>query len=108
VLWTVRGLFRLKTQGNRVLPDDLPGAIPAPDEDRVIVVSGAIELVQRDAASQSQPTLVPAIGTPPDARAAADASVDDAFTVIGGTLADAPVVDDAPVDDARTVIVSQS
>lgn len=49
VLWTARGLFRLRTQGNRIVPEDLPGAIPAPDEDRVIVVSGPIELVQRDA-----------------------------------------------------------
>ncbi len=108
VLWTARGLFRLKTQGNRVVPDDLPGAIPAPNEDRVIVVSGAIELVQRDATSQANLLRGPAIGTPPDARAVDNAPVDDAFTVIGGTLADAPGVDDAPVDDARTVIVSQS
>jgi hypothetical protein len=47
-LWTARGLFRLKTQGNRIGPEDLPGAIPAPDQDRVIVLSGPIELVQRD------------------------------------------------------------
>lgn len=47
VLWTARGLFRLRVHGNRVLPEDLPGAIPAPDEDRVIAVSGPIELVQR-------------------------------------------------------------
>lgn len=47
VLWTARGLFRLRVHGNRVVPEDLPGAIPAPDEDRVIAASGPIELVQR-------------------------------------------------------------
>jgi hypothetical protein len=47
VLWTARGLFRLRTHGNRVLPEDLPGAVPSPDQDRVIAVSGPIELVQR-------------------------------------------------------------
>jgi hypothetical protein len=124
VLWTVRGLFRLKTQGNRVLPDDLPGAIPAPNEDRVIVVNGAIELVQRDAPSQAHPPLGPAIGTPPDAQLVDDAPVDDVHTVIVdtqpdapvadvrmvtvGTQTDAPAIDDAPIDDAHTVTVSQS
>lgn len=47
VIWTARGLFRLRVHGSRVVPDDLPGAIPAPDEDRVIVAHGPIELVQR-------------------------------------------------------------
>lgn len=47
VLWTARGLFRLRIHGNRVVPEDLPGAIPAPDGDRVIAVTGPIELVQR-------------------------------------------------------------
>jgi len=60
-LWTARGLFRLKSQGNRVLPEDLPGAIPAADEDRVIVVSGAIELVQREISAPSRPALPPSV-----------------------------------------------
>jgi hypothetical protein len=113
VLWTARGLFRLKTQGNRVVPDDLPGAIPAPNEDRVIVVNGAIELVQRDAASQTHSPRGLAIGTPQ-----ATQTVDDAPMVTVGTQADdAPVDDsaiitvggqeDAPVDDSPTVTVSQ-
>ncbi|MDX2156430.1 MAG: hypothetical protein SFW09_07960 [Hyphomicrobiaceae bacterium] len=48
LLWTARGLYRLRVHGNHVGPDDLPGAIPAPNEDRVIVANGPIELVQRD------------------------------------------------------------
>jgi hypothetical protein len=48
LLWTARGLYRLRVHGNHVGPEDLPGAIPAPDQDRVIVVSGPIEIVQRD------------------------------------------------------------
>jgi hypothetical protein len=55
VLWTARGLFRLRTHGNRVLPEDLPGAVPSPDQDRVIAVSGPIELVQRRTATQAPP-----------------------------------------------------
>ena len=93
VLWTARGLFRLKTQGNRILPDDLPGAIPAPNEDRVIVVNGAIELVQRDAA---------ALHSQPDTQSIDDAPVDDAPMVTIGTQQDAPVA------DSPTVTVSQS
>jgi len=49
VLWTARGLYRLRVHGSRVVPEDLPGAIPAPDQDRVIAASGPIELVQRRA-----------------------------------------------------------
>jgi hypothetical protein len=71
-LWTARGLFRLKTQGNRVLPEDLPGAIPAPDEDRVIVVSGSIELVQREVGAPSRPALPPSISPQPQESAAGD------------------------------------
>jgi hypothetical protein len=59
VLWTARGLFRLKTQGNRVGPEDLPGATPAPDEDRVIVVSGPISLVQREVGERARNTPLP-------------------------------------------------
>jgi hypothetical protein len=59
-LWTARGLFRLKTQGNRIGPEDLPGAIPAPDQDRVIVVSGLIELVQREVGRRASSTAFPA------------------------------------------------
>jgi hypothetical protein len=50
--WTARGLFRLHVHGSRVVPEDLPGAIPAPDQDRVIAASGPIELVQRDASAR--------------------------------------------------------
>lgn len=75
VLWTARGLFRLRVHGNRVVPEDLPGAIPAPDEDRVITVSGPIELVQHRAAAtglrsmllldaKPQPSVVADIGEP--------------------------------------------
>jgi hypothetical protein len=53
-LWTARGLFRLKTQGNRIGPEDLPGAIPAPDHDRVIVVSGSIQPVQREVGERTR------------------------------------------------------
>jgi hypothetical protein len=48
LLWTARGLYRLRVHGTHVGPEDLPGAIPAPDEDRVIAANGPIELVQRD------------------------------------------------------------
>ena len=58
VLWSARGLFRLRTQGARVAPEDLPGAIPAPDQDRVIAASGPIELVQRHAAALPRPAIV--------------------------------------------------
>ncbi len=53
-IWSVRGLARLRLHGNRIGPDDLPGAVPAPVEDRVIVISDAISLVEREA-SGSQP-----------------------------------------------------
>ncbi len=66
LLWTARGLFRLKTQGNRVLPEDLPGAIPAPDQDRIIAASGPIELVQRTSAVPiAVPSALP-VTTPSD------------------------------------------
>jgi hypothetical protein len=72
VLWTARGLFRLRTHGNRVLPEDLPGAVPSPDQDRVIAVSGPIELVQR------RPQAVPLAATRqlPPAAAEGDAGRD--------------------------------
>jgi hypothetical protein len=49
LVWTVRGLFRLRVHGNRITPEDLPGAAPMPDQDRVIAASGPIEVVQREA-----------------------------------------------------------
>ena len=52
LIWTARGLFRLHMHGRRVVPEDLPGAIPAPDQDRVIAASGPIELVQRGVEAQ--------------------------------------------------------
>jgi hypothetical protein len=52
LIWSARGLFRLHMHGRRVVPEDLPGAIPAPDQDRVIAASGPIELVQRGAAAR--------------------------------------------------------
>ncbi|NTU78143.1 MAG: hypothetical protein HGA45_01860 [Chloroflexales bacterium] len=61
-LWTARGLFRLRVHGNRVVPEDLPGAIPAPDEDKVIAASGPIELVRR--AAVVAPRLSPHPGGP--------------------------------------------
>lgn len=65
VTWTARGLFRLKTQGSRVVPEDLPGAIPAPDKDRVVAASGPIELVQRHAgAAPRTPPLAPTVQRP--------------------------------------------
>ena len=73
-LWTARGLFRLKTQSNRVSPEDLPGAIPAPAEDRVIVVNGAIELVQRDVSTHLESAFPPAISRHPRQEAAGDES----------------------------------
>jgi hypothetical protein len=75
VLWTARGLLRLKTQGNRVGPEDLPGAILAPDQDRVIVVSGPIELVQRPANRLSRAT------PPPIAPAVLDEELDEVPTL---------------------------
>lgn len=73
-LWTARGLFRLKTQGNRVLPEDLPGAIPTPNADRVIVISGAIALVQREVGAQARPALPPAAAPKPSTSPADDAA----------------------------------
>jgi len=61
ILWSARGLFRLRTQGSRVVPEDLPGAIPAPDQDRVIAASGPIELVQRRPAGSARPAVLPSI-----------------------------------------------
>ena len=58
VQWTARGLFRLHVHGNRVGPEDLPGAVPAPDQDRVVAASGPIELVQRRPAS-TPPVALP-------------------------------------------------
>ena len=78
VLWTARGLFRLRVHGNRLGPEDLPGAIPAPDQDRVIVVSGPIELAQRPASTprsvERQPIIV---SLPNEAEAADDEILDD-------------------------------
>ena len=71
-LWTARGLFRLRTQGSRVVPEDLPGAIPAPDKDRVVAASGPIELVQRDLSSHSRPALLPSISPQPQESAVGD------------------------------------
>jgi len=59
VLWTARGLFRLRLHGNRIVPEDLPGAIPAPDEDRVITLSGPIELIQRRVTAAPRSLLLP-------------------------------------------------
>jgi hypothetical protein len=65
VTWTARGLFRLRTQGSRVVPEDLPGAIPAPDKDRVVAASGPIELVQRHAGAAPRTSpLAPAVQRP--------------------------------------------
>jgi hypothetical protein len=47
VMWTARGLFRLQVHGNRVVPEELPGSIPNPEQDRVIVIGSSIEVVQR-------------------------------------------------------------
>jgi hypothetical protein len=61
VLWTARGVFRLRVHGDRIVPEDLPGAIPAPDQDRVIAASGPIELVQRASALPApRPVALPA------------------------------------------------
>jgi len=73
VLWTARGLLRLRLHGNRVGPEDLPGAIPAPDQDRVIVVSGPIELVQRPDTPVAPAERLPVmLAIPDDASDAAD------------------------------------
>jgi hypothetical protein len=74
LLWTARGLFRLRVHGNRVGPEDLPGAIPTPDQDRVIAASGPIELVQRPLAMLLHTPQVPVI--PPDDDSAAEAIAD--------------------------------
>ena len=67
VQWTARGLFRLHVHGNRIGPEDLPGAVPAPDQDRVVAASGPIELVQR------RPSYAPT-AVPPVAYLAAEAA----------------------------------
>jgi hypothetical protein len=66
VIWTARGLFRLRTQGSRVVPEDLPGAIPIPDEDRVVAASGPIELVQRSAVTAPRALLLASVTSWPD------------------------------------------
>ncbi|GAB4440256.1 MAG: hypothetical protein OHK0015_36020 [Chloroflexi bacterium OHK40] len=75
VQWTARGLFRLRVHGNRIGPEDLPGAVPAPDQDRVVAASGPIELVQRRPASTS-PVALPVAPArrsgPPDGDEAAE------------------------------------
>jgi hypothetical protein len=47
VQWTARGMLRLALQGNRIGPADLPGAVPAPDQDRVIAAGGPIAVTAR-------------------------------------------------------------
>ena len=69
VVWTARGLFRLRTQGSRVVPEDLPGAIPAPDKDRVVAASGPIELVQRHAAAAPRTPPLLSTAQRPDSEA---------------------------------------
>ena len=59
LIWTTRGLVRLRLHGNRVTPADLPGAVPRPDQDQVIAASGPIALVQRGAASRSRSEAQP-------------------------------------------------
>jgi hypothetical protein len=49
LIWTTRGLMRLRLHGNRVAPEDLPGAVPVSGQDRIIAASGPITLVQRGA-----------------------------------------------------------
>lgn len=61
VQWTARGLFRLHVHGNRIGPEDLPGAVPAPDQDRVVAASGPIELVQRHPADVQPAALLSSI-----------------------------------------------
>jgi hypothetical protein len=91
VLWTARGLFRLRVHGNRVVPEDLPGAIPAPDEDRVIALSGPIELVQRRGGRRLPGSLLLPDGKPERTVAAATSEPllqdesDGALTVSRGT-----------------------
>ena len=58
LIWTTRGLVRLRLHGNRVTPADLPGAVPRPDQDQVIAASGPITLVQRGMPTRSR-SVVP-------------------------------------------------
>lgn len=81
VLWTARGLFRLRVHGNRVGPEDLPGAIPAPDQDRVIVVSGPFELVQRPL------TAPPCVDAPPLVSVGGDVEVAEEPALDADTIA---------------------
>ncbi|MEI7642684.1 MAG: hypothetical protein WCJ55_00115 [Chloroflexales bacterium] len=59
LIWTTRGLVRLRLHGNRVTPADLPGAVPRPDQDQVIAASGPITLVQRGAPTQLRSGMPP-------------------------------------------------
>jgi hypothetical protein len=81
--WTARGLFRLHVHGNRIGPEDLPGAVPAPDHDRVVAASGPIELVQR------RPTYAPTAVPPAPMAGPANEAVEPtpAAIVIPNSLA---------------------
>ena len=46
--WIARGVYRMRVQGNRITPDDLPGAALEPNQDRIIAASGPITFVQRE------------------------------------------------------------
>ncbi len=73
--WTTRGLLRLRLHGNRVAPEDLPGAVPVSGQDRIIAASGPITLVQREALAQAPASvrLLPAAVEELTPEAAADA-----------------------------------
>jgi hypothetical protein len=96
--WTARGLFRLHVHGRRVVPEDLPGAIPAPDQDRVIAASGPIELVQRGAGAR------PIVAERVRLDAISAASFDDPATgeEAAETLNDDPAAETATTESPDT------
>ncbi len=85
LIWTTRGLVRLRLHGNRVTPADLPGAVPRPDQDQVIAASGPIALVQRGATTQLRS------GMPPQTTNAEVAEPEDDHDPVAiDTLVEAP------------------
>jgi len=85
LIWTTRGLVRLRLHGTRVTPADLPGAVPRPDQDQVIAASGPIALVQRGIPTRSR-SVVPS----PAMNAVVAEPEDDHDPVAMDALVEAP------------------
>lgn len=72
-LWVARGALRLRAQGDRIAPEDLPGAIPQQErEDRPLAVDGPIQAVRRERQRPASAAPAPVGAGPPEEAADAD------------------------------------